>query len=512
MHDHRRRNVSIEVASAVAAVLALDQRLDGDRPAVRAGLASSSRIDHHELASGAFSLICEHRGQLSPRGIVYVFRQHASREALDVEVFDRDAAKSIDQIAAELVTEIPAATADPAVIGSERGDALAPDLRASLATSHGALSATKTLRGTLRPARPGDRLAIAHRHKAGQAKVDADAIGRSTFDGLYLDVEDDIPFAGLARKDRTIGLGRHFAVPAHLDLAGHANDAEASGFAQRQPIADAEVCGVVAGAGAEARETSLGPALDAAKERLEALVQPTQHLLLRGAGPATLLGNVAADDRQRHDLLVAFDRDALAVGLDAMFQPSVIEPTEVAQHFAQRRGLRSVRLNSVFVAEDHLPALLAFDVSAHRRFADMPNRSGVIAAAPQRRQSGPQVREFIAQEPRGCALETVDDLGDRAGRVALDEQMHVIWHHLHLVNGEIVLDRHFFDELLEPGIYRRRQHRASILWTPDDVILEAENSPGIACISGSRIGHEAYICVASLPVNCEERARIPPVC
>ena len=120
------------------------------------------------------------------------------------------------------------------------------------------------------------------------------------------------------------------------------------------------------------------------------------------------------------------------------------------------------------------------------------------------------MREFLAKEPRGCALEAADDFGDGTGRITFDKQMHVIRHHLHLVDGDVMMQRHFFDELLEPGIDRRRQDRPSELWAPDHVVFEAENSPGIACISGSRLGHEAYISVAYLIVKRQKKGRAFP--
>lgn len=364
MHNLSRSHIAIQGTTAFAAVLSDRECLGGYNPAFRAGLRSATRIDFDEHDIGAFSLISQLRNDQSPRGVMHMLSEHPGCQALDIEVFDGDPAETVDQIAAELVTEIPAAIADPGVVSSQRGHALAPDLGAALASGHGALTATQPLGCALRPARTGDCLAVAQRHECGQPHVDANDVRPGAFDGFDLDVEDDEPFARLPGKDCALGLTWHFAVPAHLDFARQADDAKLARFADRQSIADAKVSGVVASGGAKAWEADLGTAPDPAEECLESLVQLAQHLLLSGAGPAALIWNVAPDDWQRHDLLVALDRDALAVSLNAVLQPGVVKPAEVAQHFAQRCGLGAVRFDPEFVREDHLPALLAFDVGA----------------------------------------------------------------------------------------------------------------------------------------------------
>jgi len=103
------------------------------------------------------------------------------------------------------------------------------------------------------------------------------------------------------------------------------------------------------------------------------------------------------------------------------------------------------------------------------------------------------MRKLLAQESRRCALETVDDFSDGSRRITLDEQVNMIRHDFQLVNEEIVLQRHFADQLLEPFVYWRHQYGPSVLRAPHHVIFEAENSPGIACISRSRLSH-AELC------------------
>lgn len=57
MYDYCRRNVPVERAAAITAVLALDQRLGDNSPALRARLGSSSRINRHDLTTSICSFV-----------------------------------------------------------------------------------------------------------------------------------------------------------------------------------------------------------------------------------------------------------------------------------------------------------------------------------------------------------------------------------------------------------------------------------------------------------------------
>src|ERR1700730_14136658 len=127
MYDLCRGNVPVENAAALAAVHSISQRFLGNDPALGARLGSSPRINLDELAPGACSLVCEHRGQLRPRGIVDMFRQHAGGETLDVEVFDGDAAESGDEISGHLVQVVAAGIADARLQRRHGSLALAAD-------------------------------------------------------------------------------------------------------------------------------------------------------------------------------------------------------------------------------------------------------------------------------------------------------------------------------------------------------------------------------------------------
>jgi len=393
MHDHRSSNVPVETAPAVAAVLALGQRLCFDRSTFRARLRSSPRIDLHQLDTSSCSLVFEHSGQLRPRGIVNVLGQHPGCEALHVQVFDRDTAKTVDQIAGNLVQVVAPLGCDAGVESGEGRLALRPRRGAALAPSNRALAAAQLTSSTLRPVRAWHGLAGAQRHKAGEAEVDADAIRAGAILRLNLDVEDDVPFASLPRQDRRLRLAGQLAVPPHLDLAGHADEAELAGLADRKAVADAELGSVKASTGTKAREAWFVAALEPGKERFERLVKTAENLLFGSERPAGESRSSTANGLQLVGLhLVGHRHLPTAPCIDALFQSGVIELAEVAEHFPERSGLRPVRLDAVFVAQDHrLLALLRFDVTADSCFGNGADSGYEIGFAPQRRQTRAQM-------------------------------------------------------------------------------------------------------------------------
>src|SRR5690606_23579158 len=102
-----------------------------------------------------------------------------------------------------------------------------------------------------------------------------------------------VPFASLPGQDRGVRLAGQRAVPADADLAGHADEAELAGLADRKAVADTEHGRVKAGTGTEAREAAA-----TGKERLERLVDTAENLLLGAEGPSGELRRSAADSLQ----------------------------------------------------------------------------------------------------------------------------------------------------------------------------------------------------------------------
>src|SRR5215470_2781962 len=325
-------------------------------------------------------------------GVVNMFRQHAAGEALDVEIFDPNAPETRHEIAGHLVQMIaplggdaPLELGEPDASAPRRRDPSAKPRKLPLPAAQLALSACH-------PPRALDGLAVAQGDQVRQAEVDAHAIGTGPLHGNNLHVKDDVPLVGLPREDRAIGRARKRPMPADLHLAGYTHETKLAGFAQPQPITDTKVGGVIAGTRPEPRE-----AFAAREERLECLVQATQHLLLCRERPARQLGRRAAHALELVGLHLVADRNAAsAVGRNALLEAGVVELAEVREHVAEGGGLRPGRLDAVLVAQHgHVSfALLVFDGPAHGRLGDGTDRGGEVGPAPQCRQPRAQAGEL----------------------------------------------------------------------------------------------------------------------
>lgn len=279
MHDHRRSNVTVESASAIAAVCALGQRLLGDGPAFWAHLGSSSRIDLHDLTTSVRSFVEDHCGQLRPRGVVHMLREHPASEALDIQVFNRNASEAVDDLAAFFVQKIAPGIGNVRLQFRNGGLSLSSRHRPALASGKGALNTAELARVPLYDVRAGDGLPVAESNKGRKPHVDADAIGAGALNRFDLDVKDNVPLSSVAREDSGLRLAGHVAMPTNLDLTGDADKSELAGLADRHSVANAEIGGVVAVTRSEPWKTWFLPAFTAREERLERLVQLAHNLL-----------------------------------------------------------------------------------------------------------------------------------------------------------------------------------------------------------------------------------------
>ncbi|MDN3627041.1 hypothetical protein [Methylobacterium isbiliense] len=163
-------------------------------------------------------------------------------------------------------------------------------------------------------------------------------------------------------------------MPHRLDPARHADDADAPVLLHAQAVPDPQGRGVVARAGAVARE-----AVHALEERREGLVEAAQHLLQGGEGPAGEPVRIGRAARFQFGSLlgVAPADPAAAVGFDALLQASVVQTAEVAQPRVEEGGLRSVRSKPILAGAD-LPGLGApgsfQGSSGHRQTSAFPRR------------------------------------------------------------------------------------------------------------------------------------------
>ena len=118
-----------------------------------------------------------------------------------------------------------------------------------------------------------------------------------------------------------------------------------------------------------------------------------------------------------------------------LFKSSIVDQPGLPQQEVKTSSLLSVWAKKVFVRAQHIHTrLLHFDVALHGFFGDMTNRPNVAASTPQTRQTGTQVRVFLAQHPGSKTLELICKTLRGIGRVAFDKQVNVVGHDLKGIN------------------------------------------------------------------------------
>jgi len=494
-HDLCRRHIAVSDTTAVdTAVYSFGEGLTSDRAALWACLACTARVNQLQRATGAFCLVADALDQLFPRGVVHRLGEHPCRQSFDVQILHCDVGETAHDRCGQLVREVPPPIGRLGAMSGKPDLGLPAALATPFASGQGTLQTALLLGCKSGVLRCGHGLAVGQGNKGREAEIDADRRERPLWERCVgeLDLETDVPLAARTADDSRADLGAWWqgAVPTDFDFARYADDAKALALADCQTIADAKVCTVKARLGAEPREAGLGAALHPAEECAVSLVETPQNLLLGTEAEASETFVGFPDSLQLGCLVAIAQPDAASlVRLDALLQASIVEIAERAEHSGQGDTLRCVRAKPVFVGPAHLSALLRGDVSTDCRFRHCANRADEVGPRPQRRKPRAQRREFFTQHPRRDRLKPRRDFGRSPAGIGLDERVNVVRHNFEGVHRHFPVVSNLTDQFLEPDIDWADQNRATVFRTEHEVILEAENSPGVSCKSRFLTAH-----------------------
>lgn len=112
--------------------------------------------------------------------------------------------------------------------------------------------------------------------------------------------------------------------------------------------------------------------------------------------------------------------------------------------------------------------------------------SGTDRERAGRRHPPARVGKFAAKDTAGCALEPVDDLSNKEGGVSVDEPTHIVWRHRHHVKRNAMLAGHVAEDLPGAGIVGVGQRGPAESRAEVDVVVQAENGPGVHPITPAR--------------------------
>ena len=356
-NNFSRCHVPIQHAAAVTAVRAIGERFRNDSFAVRAGLTGSAWIDSNQHRTGACSLVRQELPKLAPRGVVNGLSEHRSSQTTYAQILQSKEGVTVHQRTGKLVQKIPTLVGYAHAVPCQPPLYLKPALASPLASSKRTLQAPLLLSRVLGPLRRSNRLSVRGGNKRGQADVEANrrAVLLWNLRVRHRNLEADEPMPGRARYNGSSNLpvSRKSAMPLHFDFARKADNAEALAFADRQPVADAELRAVESKFAPKTWEASLDFGSETAKERGYRLIEPAQHLLFRAKTVAQQAFVDGADSFQFIGLIDVAQCFALTpVRLDALLKSRVVQVAKRAQHRFQSSDLRVAWVNAILITQD----------------------------------------------------------------------------------------------------------------------------------------------------------------
>jgi hypothetical protein len=126
--------------------------------------------------------------------------------------------------------------------------------------------------------------------------------------------------------------------------------------------------------------------------------------------------------------------------------------------------------------EFHLAALLLLNVVLDRFRRDVSGAANIVRTAPQRWQARTQMWELIAQDAGGVAFELIGELLRRVDRQAIYKQVQVIGQHFKRLNSAVQFGCLLVQQFLQPLRNHTRQHLATVLRTPDEVVIDGREA------------------------------------
>jgi hypothetical protein len=232
----------------------------------------------------------------------------------------------------------------------------------------------------------------------------------------------------------------------------------------------------------ETREPS-STDLDSAEERIERPLQSSENILTGGVIQNGDLRKSVSEFFELSSLVVIIQREfSASPRITPLFKSKIIECTSSIKKQLQLLGLDTRRKQTVFEGTPQLFAPLLLNVPFDSFLADRTNCSSIVGTRPERGQTRFKSRKFISQFVGSKSFQSVSDFGDRPTGIAFQEKVNVVRHDFKGVNDHLKFFAFCLQENFEAFGNATRQNRSPIFWTPDEMIFEAKNSPGIFSI------------------------------
>src|SRR5882672_8240834 len=319
MISRNRQSATLTVMPSLAQCLRI-------RRSAHASLRRPARGYFHQLTTSLCRFVREFCDERRPSGVIYRFGQHSSRQVLYVQFLNDYQPEQKHKPSRYLVREILSLITHMRVDALQVSNGLLSVITASLATGNLTLCPPEFGLGFFVVSGVFNLGSVRQRGEGAQAHVKARLFYRSRQRfRLTFDAEHSIPSSGVALDGDGFDPAFDWAMQFDLDGAY----ALQSQFAVVEHFAAVTVSrkgdAVVATDRAKSRRTWRLAVLDAVKERIESLINATQHILTaREVGKSQIA--IGANLFQLIGLIVIVDRTAQdAIGVAALLNGGIVE-------------------------------------------------------------------------------------------------------------------------------------------------------------------------------------------
>jgi hypothetical protein len=319
-------------------------------------LTGSARVNLDELATGACSLVRDESQKLRPPCIVDRLGQHPAGQPLDVQIFHRNQAETVDDLARFLVNKIRSLIANLNIRPLKKSHCFASAVATLFAPCHFALAASQPGFGIPVVAGVLNLGAIRQNSETIQADVNPDLLrGCWQWLRIALDAEAGEPAAGFPLDGDCLDLSFERPVQFHIDMP-RALYAQLSAGKQPATVAvGRKGNAVVPARRPKPGKTWLVSAFHSGKESLEGSIHPAQHILA-AREVCQRQTAVGAHGFELISLVVIVNRLAANLpGLNALLERGVVKRAGFLQFAGEECGLCRRRIQPVFEGENQPP-------------------------------------------------------------------------------------------------------------------------------------------------------------
>ena len=473
-------------------------------PGADLGRVVRGNLDH--CLTSICGFIRQHSKEVTPTRVTHALGDVAAAQAIDVQILDGDKAEASDQCGRNLVMKVVTLVGNVFVQAAYLAGQFAILATAPLATRATALQNGQSFFRCAKPARVVDVLVRGQRGKGQQPHVNPN--GRS----------DAVIRFGIRQFQLKAGRPVAEIVPLeddHLDL-GIAGDRAVLEQSHQTDVLDVEPPRLEADPvtvdvadrfeptlALETRVARFLAGLHAPEECLEGFIQAAQGLLDRRiVEPGGILVKLA-QFLELVGLVIVVEADATFLPRHTPFLESrIVKLAMNLPHAIKRLTLRVIRVETKFVAQQHLLTRLCLNIAPHRFSRYVARCANIVAARPQRWQAAVKPVELLAQFVAGVPLKAVHDLAYRQCRWKLDQQMYVVG--LDFQCDNVTLERLdlFADQFIESLRNPVGQDRTAILGAPYQVVRDI-----VDCVSRSFGLHKLILAQMFVDVKSNSRER-----